>query len=772
MQGFNRPRLAVAAVAAGAASLSGLAMAAPAHAANIINVNGTTGSDTGAGGTWKTIAEGVTHASPGDTVDVAPGTYAEPTVSIGKSVNVVSTTSGGATVTHGFSLNNAGGATVDGFTVDTAGTGAAFTVKNSSGAVLTNNTVTHSGAPSFLPNPVPPNFAIGSNGTPAVWLSSAGSVTFRGNKVDGNAYTGIVVSGSGGATVKNNTVSNNVDTNVDPAARFAAGITVKAPGVNVLANTVHDNEDSGVQFYGGATGGNQGVAVDNVVYDNGDHGIDNLNVTGGTVVNNTVFHNATAGINVEGSSSGYTVENNVSADNAYPGNPAGRSKGDIRVAQSATGPGGITLDHNLVFNSFGGVVYNWDTNNGPGTGVNSFYGTAGTGIKAFSAFHTDTLQGANDKNADPKFVSSATPDLHITAGSGAVGLALTTAPKYQTTDRDGKTWATPDAGAYALNGTGGGTPPPNGKYVQRLSGDDRYGTGLAVSAKQWAAGTAKAVVLAKGMDYPDALSGVPLAASKKGPLLLTDSASLSPAVSAEITRVLGADKTKTVYILGGNAAVNVGVENAVKALGYNVQRYGGADRFETSRIIAAQGLGSPSHAIVATGLNFADALAAGPLAAGPFASPNGVPAAVVLSNGGTLDSATKAYLAGKTVDTVGGPAATAAAAAGITTTDVFTGNDRYETAEKVAKKFTAPKTVGVATGAQFPDALTGGAFMATAGGPILLTATSGLEPAADAVVKLFAGSLQQAYIFGGTSALKPAVASSVAADLGTTTIIG
>ena len=82
------------------------------------------------------------------------------------------------------------------------------------------------------------------------------------------------------------------------------------------ATSLHDNEDSGINFY---TGGNNNLATLNVTYNNGDHGIDDFNVTGGRLIGNTVFHNCTSGINVEGTSGNYTVENNVAVDNAvYP----------------------------------------------------------------------------------------------------------------------------------------------------------------------------------------------------------------------------------------------------------------------------------------------------------------------------------------------------------------------------------------------------------------------------------------------------------------------
>ena len=76
------------------------------------------------------------------------------------------------------------------------------------------------------------------------------------------------------------------------------------------------------------------------------------------------------------------------------------------------------------------------------------------------------------------------------------------------------------------------------------------------------------------------LAGTPFAVAKHGPLLLTATAALDPAVSAEIRRVLAPGGT--VYLLGGTAALTPAVANAVAALGFPVVRIAGADRFATA----------------------------------------------------------------------------------------------------------------------------------------------------------------------------------------------
>ena len=58
--------------------------------------------------------------------------------------------------------------------------------------------------------------------------------------------------------------------------------------------------------------------------------------------------------------------------------------------------------------------------------------------------------------------------------------------------------------------------------MERIAGADRIGTSVAVSQLTFPiGGTASAVVLARSDDFPDALTGGPLAAHLHAPVLLT-----------------------------------------------------------------------------------------------------------------------------------------------------------------------------------------------------------------------------------------------------------
>jgi putative cell wall-binding protein len=313
-----------------------------------------------------------------------------------------------------------------------------------------------------------------------------------------------------------------------------------------------------------------------------------------------------------------------------------------------------------------------------------------------------------------------------------------------------------DLFTYPSSGGGGGggvaTTPAT---PVRLAGADRWGTAIAASQVEFpTTGSAGAVVLARSDNYPDALVGTALAAARHAPLLFASGGALTPATVTEIQRVIPAGGT--VYVLGGLAAIPASVATTLTGLGFTVVRYAGADRYATA-LLVADALGDPSTVLLATGINFPDALAAGPAAAH-------VSGVVLLTNGTVLTAAVQAYLTAHpgTVYAIGGPAATADPAA----IPLF-GADRYGTAAAVATAlFTTPNNVGVASGTQFPDALSGGAFEGHFGGPIVLTDPSVLSIPTSTYLTGAKTTLVTTSIFGGTTALSATVQTSVSTALG------
>ncbi|MDQ1495573.1 MAG: hypothetical protein QOG69_2056 [Actinomycetota bacterium] len=289
-----------------------------------------------------------------------------------------------------------------------------------------------------------------------------------------------------------------------------------------------------------------------------------------------------------------------------------------------------------------------------------------------------------------------------------------------------------------------------------MAGADRIATAIAVSQAGFPIDhSAAVVVLARADQFTDALAGGPLAARFDGPLLLTTSAGITAAVATEIARVLPANHT--VYLLGGSQALAAGTEAQITSLGFIPMRFPGVDRYDTA-IKIAQYLGGPNAIFEADGTSFPDGLSAGPAAA----MTQGV---VVLTEANHLPAATSTYLAthsGVVRYAIGGPAAAADPQA-----QAIVGADRYETSVAVARKFfTSPATIGTASGAAFPDALSGGPVSALANGPLVLVPPGGTLPAsAQAYFAGLSNTVVSAWLFGDTGAVSTAMANQIAQAL-------
>lgn len=318
------------------------------------------------------------------------------------------------------------------------------------------------------------------------------------------------------------------------------------------------------------------------------------------------------------------------------------------------------------------------------------------------------------------------------------------------------------------------TAPPPAPKVIRIGGADRIATAIAASKLAFpTSGSAKAVVLSRHDAFADALAGTPLAGAAKAPLLMTRSKSLDASVAAEIKRVLPAKGT--VYLLGGTGALSSTIEGTLKSMGFNPVRVAGADRFATSVAIAnetAKVLGHrPSKVFVTTGMNFPDGLAAGATAGSRGAT-------LVLTQGSSVPTSVRSYLtaadnAGTPLVAVGGPSAKAAVAWDQT----IVGSDRYATAAQLATAYWAkkgdpsddPSAIGVATGQNWPDALSGGAFMANRG-PLLVTTATSLMPVTKSAIQTIVASetpptVRTGYVFGGAAVVNNTVLAAVTALL-------
>lgn len=145
----------------------------------------------------------------------------------------------------------------------------------------------------------------------------------------------------------------------------------------------------------------------------------------------------------------------------------------------------------------------------------------------------------------------------------------------------------------------------SGKEIFRVSGDNRYATSAKIAELVKNDGNKEVVEMANGQNFPDALSISPLAIKDKAPIVLVE----KNKIPKEATGVLSG--VKTVKIAGMYGSVSKDVEKAISKEGTKVERYGGADRYETSAKIAKLVGSKDNMGVYTSGEIFADALVAG-----------------------------------------------------------------------------------------------------------------------------------------------------------------
>lgn len=295
--------------------------------------------------------------------------------------------------------------------------------------------------------------------------------------------------------------------------------------------------------------------------------------------------------------------------------------------------------------------------------------------------------------------------------------------------------------------------------VIRLFGDDRYKTSTSISAKGW--DKSDNVILASGEDYPDALTAAVLAYVKNSPILLSGKDGISDDVLKEIER-LGA---KNIYIVGGPGVISKDVE-AQLGQKYHTERISGDDRYKTAAAVGEliRQNNNFDTVVLATGENYPDALAIA-----PFAAKNGMP--VMFTSNGYLNEDTKQALITwgiKKVIIVGGIGAVSSDVEKLIKDEMkietvrLGGNDRYLTALEIAKYYNTNNNytgVIIATGDNFPDALSGAPFAAKSGCPVLLVGENvSNQDAVDYINNL---GIETIYIIGGTGAVPAQVEDKV-----------
>jgi len=199
----------------------------------------------------------------------------------------------------------------------------------------------------------------------------------------------------------------------------------------------------------------------------------------------------------------------------------------------------------------------------------------------------------------------------------------------------------------------------------------------------------------------------------------------------------------------------------------DAERLQGIDRYVTAAAISQQGFAGPVNALViASGQNWPDGLSASVLAktgAGPL----------LLTRQNALPTVTRdevLRLAPSRIFIIGGTTAVSSAVENTLKSLQYTravvierigGVDRYETAGKVANRVVSLRggapatTVVIASGRNYPDALSAAPLAASAGWPILLSAPDGLPAATELALDNLGSS--RSVVVGGINAISDPV---------------
>lgn len=258
--------------------------------------------------------------------------------------------------------------------------------------------------------------------------------------------------------------------------------------------------------------------------------------------------------------------------------------------------------------------------------------------------------------------------------------------------------------------------------IERLSGEDRFKTSVAISQNGWK--SAENVIIAYGRDFPDALCATPLAKKLNAPILLSEKSRLTAEVENELKRL----RPQNVYLIGGTAVITTEVEAQIKGALPNAQvkRIAGADRIETS-IEVAKLLNYNGKLVIAYGWNYADALSIAPIAA-KYEMP------IILSRTNELKNTVQQYLHGKNINKayiIGGPAVISDNIKNsLQNAERISGSNRFETNYEVLNKFkneinfeSIYVAIGIGDG-KFADALSASSLVAKNNGVLVLKSST------------------------------------------------
>nr|WP_241393029.1 cell wall-binding repeat-containing protein [Clostridium tetanomorphum] len=295
--------------------------------------------------------------------------------------------------------------------------------------------------------------------------------------------------------------------------------------------------------------------------------------------------------------------------------------------------------------------------------------------------------------------------------------------------------------------------------TKRIYGSNRYETSIKISKEGWDKSTY--AVICRGDNFVDAICAVPLAKKYNAPILLIDEEKVGKETKDELKR-LNAEK---IFIVGGEGVISKSIEKEVKSIGNikEINRLGGKDRQETSRIVA-KNVGGNGQIVLTSGISPTDALSISPIAANRnmpiiLASKDKKPIQQYIKD----NKVTKSFI-------IGGEACVSKEIESILpNAERIYGKDGFETNKKIIERFSDTlnfKHVYMALGQsdrgrEFADALTASALAAKDNSPIVLI-HKGIYGQTESLIKSKLSKDSTIVVFGGEKLISENIVDKLA----------
>lgn len=285
----------------------------------------------------------------------------------------------------------------------------------------------------------------------------------------------------------------------------------------------------------------------------------------------------------------------------------------------------------------------------------------------------------------------------------------------------------------------------------RLYGDTRYITSAMAAVEGWE--TSDYAVIVSGENYPDAITATPLALQFEAPILLSQESRL-PEHTGVALWILGVSKA---IIIGGEEVLYDNVRLQLERMGIETARIGGNDRYETSVLIAlalVKVADTPiTEAVFVPGNDFANALTVSPYAAKSFMP-------ILLTPQNYLPDSIYYYLAATDIENSYVVATedeiSSAVMNQLPGPQRISGKDKYDTCLKLADAFPGRISLAhmvLATGSNYPDALSGAALASKLAAPILLLNNNTVDEGIKNFIIEYKDFTTKSYVLGGEQVL-------------------